>query len=427
MSYRNTFNEIEKLKPQKRGTEFEKLINKILEDNGVLVNSRYRTSDSQQEIDGAILIYNKIFLVEVKWEDEDTLAASKLFSFLGKINSKIEGTLGVFISYNELKQNFIDSVRNGLRQNCILIHGKENIENIIDEKVNLKEYIEYCFLKASTKNTVHVKTSEFISIPKNNKIKTQSKNSNNWIDIYNCLIDNQNEVQFTGLLEAKYDSSLELSKKTLNIYSSLNTTELIRKKYTILICKLINEEKDDFIECLYKKLISDDWVLFATEWFSNIIKTKRIVFESKERQSIIENITTVLNGMNWNLENMASTLIDSFYNCLDLDDKNILAKKYFSIYCDTGRMDKFSQKKFAKKIFEDFKTSGLKYFEIIKEQIIDDIKIFKVDEFYFCSDFDNQDEKRSFTIKNVISKYKLIFKDNGIDGLEFVSSEYDKL
>ena len=99
----------------------------------------YFNEDGSQQIDGAIEINNRIFITEVKWEKSKTLAASKLYSFLGKVNSKIDGTLGLFISYNELGNKFINSVRAGIKQNCIIINGEDNIIPIIKGEVLIKD------------------------------------------------------------------------------------------------------------------------------------------------------------------------------------------------------------------------------------------------------------------------------------------------
>ena len=107
---------------RRRGLRFERLFYEIFERDKILIEKSYKNKEGSQQIDGAIEINNRIFIIEVKWEKTKTLAASKLYSFLGKINSKIEGTLGVFISYNELGNNFINSTRAGIKQNCIIIN-----------------------------------------------------------------------------------------------------------------------------------------------------------------------------------------------------------------------------------------------------------------------------------------------------------------
>ena len=258
MSYRKVFDQIEELDPVPRGTAFEKLINKIFEDNKILINARYRTKDTQQEIDGAILIYNKVFLVEAKWKKSKSLAASEFYSFLGKINSKIEGTLGIFISYNELKPNFINSVRNGIRQNCIVIHGKQNIEDIIDNKVDIDAFLEYCFIQASTRNVTTVNTSEFLALPiakSKKKSSTKQPTANqNWLSIYKSLVGDDSLTDFSAKLTSNYDSTLGLSKKILDIYNTLEFNFDTSEKFEKLIEVLTEKKKKSSQHVSHKNL-----------------------------------------------------------------------------------------------------------------------------------------------------------------------------
>ena len=125
---------------QERGRQFEVLINDIFEHEEILFKRSYYTSDNKSEqIDGAIEIYNRIFLFEVKWV-ESNLAASDLYAFIGKTENKFHGTLGVFISKKELSKNFLDSLNKGRRQSIIIIHGKD-IELIFSNNVSLKDYL----------------------------------------------------------------------------------------------------------------------------------------------------------------------------------------------------------------------------------------------------------------------------------------------
>lgn len=145
------FKQISKSKPKRRGAQFERLFYEVFDRENILLEKSYFNDDGSQQIDGAIEVNNRIFLTEVKWEKSETLAASKLYSFLGKINSKIEGTLGLFISYNDLSDNFINSVRAGVKQNCIILNGEENIVPIIKGDILLKDYIWYIYQQTSTR------------------------------------------------------------------------------------------------------------------------------------------------------------------------------------------------------------------------------------------------------------------------------------
>lgn len=68
---------------QARGLEFEKLLIEYFNNMGVLISNPYHTSDNRSEqIDGAIRIDDRIFLLEIKWV-ESNIAASDLYAFMG--------------------------------------------------------------------------------------------------------------------------------------------------------------------------------------------------------------------------------------------------------------------------------------------------------------------------------------------------------
>ena len=57
------------------------------------------------QIDGVVEFAGRYCLLEAKWEKAN-LAASELFSFLGKVEGKFFGTIGLFVSRNPLTPNF---------------------------------------------------------------------------------------------------------------------------------------------------------------------------------------------------------------------------------------------------------------------------------------------------------------------------------
>jgi len=421
MAYRKEFEKIEKLEPRQRGTEFEILFNKICDDAEISIFSRFRTAENSQEIDGSVLIYSKVFLLEAKWENEDTLAASKLYSFLGKINSKIEGTLGIFISYNSLKDNFINAFRNGIRQNCILIHGKENIEDIIDGKVDIKDFLEYCFILASTKNRIDISTSEFIALPDKSKFitKTITLPKSSWLDIYNGLTGTMSNADFTANLDVWYSDKLNLSEKTINIYNSLNLNFQVQQKLETLITRLTEKEKNKFTDVIVEKFKGEHWKKFAYETFCKQLKNLNLKIAEDDRRIITENVTAVLNG-DWELENKASYVIEIYYNQLTESEKIELAKKYLKIYCDTSRENRFKQKQFANSLFQDFNGD---YFEIVKDTLKESISEFKQSASVYE---DNADEIKKTTLR-WFRIYEKVFADNNKDLDNFFNEEYDKL
>jgi len=427
MKYLSKFNEIKDLKPRKRGFEFEKLLNKICEDQGILLSNSYRTADSEQQIDGAVEINSKIFLVESKWEKKSTLAASKLFSFLGKINSKIDGTIGIFIFFNELSENFISAVRNGLKQTCIIIHGKENIMDIIEQKVNIEDFIWYTFQQASTKNRNCVNTSEFQSLPKKQNKQSVVLIDSKWNEISSSLLDSTSLEIFAAKLENCYHQDIELSKKTLNLFSVVYTNSLRQQKYSILIRKCITEEKELFKQHILQKLKSKHWMEYVKYSFLDSIKEEFESIEPEDKNKILDNSINHLEkylGV-FDEENNASELVDFLFNYLTEKDIEKFANSYLVIYCDSFRKDKFLQKIIATKIFKKVNDLEKGVFEIVKLTIISKLQDEKRDEYIFAEDKDDKEMMKNNSIKQVLRKFKKVLNDEKYE--ELLNQEYDKL
>jgi len=427
MKYLDQFNKIKDLKPQKKGFEFEKLFNKICEDQGILLSNSYKTADSEQQIDGAVEINSQIFLVESKWEKKETLAASKLFSFLGKINSKIEGTIGIFISYNELSENFISAVRNGLRQTCIVIHGEENIMDIIKEKVNLKDFIWYTFQQASTQNRSFVNTSEYQSLPKKQIKQVKIQIDTKWNKISSYLLDSSSVESFATCLETNYHKDIELSKKALNLFSVVYTNSLRQQKYLTLIKKCLIEEKDSFKTQIIQRLKSKRWTEFVKYSFLDNLKGEFDSIESDDKNKIIENAINHLEKYlgSYDDENNSSKLVEFLFEYLSGSDFEKLANAYLVIYCDSFRKDKFPQKKISEKIFQKLKELRKEPFDVVKSTIITKLQDEKRDDYIFETENADKSKIKENTIKHILKRYSNVLDKTKHE--DFLKSEYDKL
>lgn len=426
MSYRSKFDKIKNLESRPRGFAFEKLINKIFDDAGVLISKSYKTADGAQQIDGAVEIKSRIFLLEAKWEESDTLAASKLYSFVGKINSKIVGTLGIFISYNRLKDNFINAVRDGLKQNCIIIHGEENINGIIDQEIKFDEFVWYCFQQASMKSRVDITTSEFksISIAKS-KTRSSSSPEEKWKSIYKYLTNTSSLQDFSSRLEVTYSEDIELSQKILNLYPSLEFNHALSEKFEYLIKKLLMEENSKFSEALYLKLKSNYWREYSKERLINLVKNS-LTLSKLNRQLILTNITKDFSG-DWEIENDASKVIEIFYDNLENTQKELLAEIYLNIYCDTVRNDRFPQKQFAKQLFDELAQKEKDIFELVSNYLLNDIKERKNEESIWKGEDDTPEVIKKWILKDIRRKYKKVFDKSKKDLESILSDEYDRL
>lgn len=435
MSYKLKFDLIKDLPARQRGFGFEKLLNEIFDERHVLITNSYRTAENSQQIDGAIEINGKIFLLEAKWEKSETLAASKLYSFLGKINSKLEGTLGIFISYNTLSENFITSVRQGLKQNCIIIHGGDNIRDIIECNLNIEEFVWYCYRESSTKGRVDISTSEFTSRPQKIFIyKNVSpiispilSTPDYWNNIYNDLTDQTSVGVFTSNLLTYYKKDSEIPRKIIGIIPSLEFTSLELEKLEILIKISLVEERKSLENELIKKLKGPYWHEYAKKHITSILPEIRSI-ESVDKSEIINNVTSNFED-DWEVENQAARVLDKISSNFTLDDEKLIARKFLEIYVNKSRRDKFEQKQFASKIFNLLKSKEIDLFELFKGEIINNLlELKKFETIWLNREIETKETIKPSLINRILHKYHDLF-----DGIEseqikdFLSGEYDKL
>ncbi len=176
---------------QDRGRKFEKLVRRLFGAWGMLERESYYTGDNKSEqIDGVLRFDNRYALLEVKWE-EARLAASELFSFLGKVDGKFSGTIGVFVSRNELTTNFLTALRAGRRQCIIVIHGRD-VNDLFDPTFDLAGYLDEHVLTVCTDNRCHLGTQEYITKLKTRALKKRMTSTTRDVveaQIKKCLTD----------------------------------------------------------------------------------------------------------------------------------------------------------------------------------------------------------------------------------------------
>ncbi|SPD72150.1 conserved hypothetical protein [uncultured Desulfobacterium sp.] len=145
---------------QNRGHEFEELVQDLFSIEKMLRKGSYHTSDGRSEqIDGALNIDGIRALLEIKWVSSG-LAASALYSFIGKVEGKFVGTVGIFLSKAELSDNFLNSLRSGRRQCVIVIHG-EDVDYLFKPTFPVKDYITAILDHLSYDNQFHLSAKEF--------------------------------------------------------------------------------------------------------------------------------------------------------------------------------------------------------------------------------------------------------------------------
>lgn len=121
-----------------RGFAFEKILNACLTDEKLEPRSSYKADGEQ--IDGSFFLDGSVFLLEAKWH-RDELPASALYQFKGKVDGKLAGTIGIFISMSGYSKDAVDALTLGKTLNIILF-GKEDIDAAIIGENNFKNILK---------------------------------------------------------------------------------------------------------------------------------------------------------------------------------------------------------------------------------------------------------------------------------------------
>jgi len=102
---------------RRRGFAFEKLLKAILDSEAF--SPRLRIRPSGEEIDGSVCFDGRFLLLEAKWH-ADSLPASSIYAFKGKVDGKLTGTIGLFISMSGYSDDAVDALTAGKNVNVIL-------------------------------------------------------------------------------------------------------------------------------------------------------------------------------------------------------------------------------------------------------------------------------------------------------------------
>jgi hypothetical protein len=120
---------------QKRGRVFERILTSMLSKEEMEPHTSMRPSG--EEIDGSFAVGDNFYLLEAKWHAEP-IPASSLYSFRGKLEGKITGTIGVFFSMSDYSRDAPDALLRGKQLNMILF-SHSDLLLIEDGKITMRE------------------------------------------------------------------------------------------------------------------------------------------------------------------------------------------------------------------------------------------------------------------------------------------------
>ncbi len=106
----------------RRGQAFERILRGMLTEAGLAPRIRFRPRG--EEIDGSFFHRDRVLLLEAKWT-RDSLPASSIYEFRGKVEGKLVGTIGVFISMGGFSRDAVNALVAGKTINTILFDGDD--------------------------------------------------------------------------------------------------------------------------------------------------------------------------------------------------------------------------------------------------------------------------------------------------------------
>jgi hypothetical protein len=107
---------------RRRGRDFERVIYGMLAEAELAPRTSFRPIG--EEIDGSFFHRGRVMLLEAKWV-QDPLPASSIYQFRGKVEGKLVGTIGVFISMSGFSVDAVDALVAGKVINTILFDGDD--------------------------------------------------------------------------------------------------------------------------------------------------------------------------------------------------------------------------------------------------------------------------------------------------------------
>lgn len=136
---------------RRRGFAFERLLHGLFTLDDLEPRAGYRPAGEQ--IDGSFYLDGRIYLLEAKWH-ADPLPASTLYQFKGKVDGKLAGTIGIFISMSGYAEDAVDALILGKGLNVILV-DRRDMDAAIVRGSGFKKVLKLKLRKAAEEGTVY--------------------------------------------------------------------------------------------------------------------------------------------------------------------------------------------------------------------------------------------------------------------------------
>ncbi|MBM3243134.1 hypothetical protein FJZ31_43295 [Candidatus Poribacteria bacterium] len=136
---------------RQRGYHFDAFLYSLLDAEGLKPSTNYRPDG--EEIDESFILDGRFFLLEAKWHGKP-MPASAIYSFKGKVDGKLIGTIGLFVSMSGYGPETVGALIRGKELN-ILLFDAIDIESALADGCSFRETLEARLRTAAQYGIVH--------------------------------------------------------------------------------------------------------------------------------------------------------------------------------------------------------------------------------------------------------------------------------
>jgi hypothetical protein len=154
-----------------RGRDFEAILRAMFEEAGLDPRVGYRPTG--EEVDGSIWLDGRTVLIEAKWTAAKH-PASSIYQFKGKVDGKLVGTIGLFISINGFSKDAINALVAGKDVNIILAEGAD-IRAIAENRVSVIDVLHGKLRAAGEEGTVYWPVEEALASARTATSQTETR------------------------------------------------------------------------------------------------------------------------------------------------------------------------------------------------------------------------------------------------------------
>ena len=144
------------LAPHPRGYAFEGFLRRLFDLDGLKAREAFRVVGEQ--IDGSFELANEIYLLEAKWQNTPTDAAS-LRAFHGKVEDRPTWTRGLFVSYTGFSEDGLIAFKG---KRIVLMDGLDLYDSL-QKKISISQVIRLKLRRASETGRVFVRVRDLFS------------------------------------------------------------------------------------------------------------------------------------------------------------------------------------------------------------------------------------------------------------------------